>query len=77
MWMPDKQRIKDKASILKAIKESGTYGITDEEGEYRTGIKGSTYRPRRGELFKEQLIVKTGRTRKTTSGRDAEIWQAR
>lgn len=75
--MPDSQRKIDKARIVAAMRAAGSNGLTDEEGQRLTGIAGDTYRPRRGELLKDNLIVKARRKRMTRSGREAEVWIAR
>ena len=49
-------------------------GLTDEEMQTRLGMNPSTQRPRRIELARRGLIV-TGGTRKTASGRNADVWQ--
>ena len=75
--MPDSVRRVQKQKILDAITAAGIDGLTDDAGERITRIAGDTYRPRRGELFREQKIRKTGRTRLTQSHREAEVWVAR
>jgi transcription initiation factor IIE alpha subunit len=47
--------------------------VTDEEIELFTGIKGSSVRPRRGELLKKGLIVPSY-LKITSSGRMAVSW---
>jgi len=49
-------------------------GLTDEEMQRRLGMNPSTQRPRRGELARRGLIVASG-TRKTASGRNADVWR--
>jgi hypothetical protein len=49
-------------------------GLTDEEMQRRLGMNPSTQRPRRIELARRGLIA-TGGTRKTTSGRKADVWR--
>lgn len=60
-----------RARILEHIRSRGIDGATDLEIERDTGIKGSTVRPRRGELRDAGLIHKTDRVR----GR-AAVWVA-
>jgi hypothetical protein len=48
-------------------------GLTDEEIANRLGMNPSTERPRRIELARRGLVVKAG-TRKTASGRNADVW---
>jgi hypothetical protein len=57
--------------LLKATPD----GLTDEEMQRRLGMNPSTQRPRRIELARRGLIV-TGGTRKTASGRNADVWKA-
>ena len=73
----DHRRTSLKLLILSKLRECGDAGATDEELEALTGIGGSTLRPRRGELAREQLIEHTGTTRMTTSGLHATVWRAR
>jgi predicted ArsR family transcriptional regulator len=49
-------------------------GLTDEEIGDRLGLGGNTARPRRIELARRGLVVKVG-TRKTRSGRSADVWR--
>jgi transcription initiation factor IIE alpha subunit len=51
-----------------------TPGLTDEEMQKRLGMNPSTQRPRRIELARRGLIVTSG-TRKTSSGRNADVWR--
>jgi len=62
-----------RARVLEAIR-ARPEGLTDEEGCKATGIQGSTYRPRRGELEEAGLIRKTGGTRETDSRRKANVY---
>ncbi len=62
--------------LLAAYIDAGPAGLTDTEAEARTGIVGNTLRPRRGELARTGLIVRTNRTRKTPAGRKAAVWTA-
>src|SRR5262245_4791484 len=62
--------------VLDALAAAGLAGLTDEEGIDRTGLSPSTYRPRRVELWRSGLVVDSGRTRRTASGRNAVIWTA-
>lgn len=56
--------------LLQATPE----GLTDEEMQRRLGMNPSTQRPRRIELARRGLIVTSG-TRKTSSGRNADVWK--
>lgn len=60
--------------IYAHIVNAGIFGATDEEGEVALGIKCQSYTPRRGELARDKRIVDSGRTRQTTSGREAIVW---
>ena len=59
--------------VLSFIDSCGERGATDEEISQATGINPSTARPRRVELATRGLITKNG-TRKTASGRMADVW---
>jgi hypothetical protein len=59
--------------VLSYIDSRGAEGATDEEIATGTGINPSTARPRRVELANRGLVVKAG-TRKTASGRSADVW---
>jgi hypothetical protein len=50
-------------------------GLTDEEMQHKLGMNPSTQRPRRIELARRGLVVKCG-TRRTASGRNADVWKA-
>jgi hypothetical protein len=50
-------------------------GLTDEEMARRLGMNPSTQRPRRIELARRGLVVTCG-TRRTASGRNADVWRA-
>ena len=64
--------------VLEVIRGNAVLGgLTDEEGMEITGLPPSTYRPRRVELVEANLIVDSGRTRRTKSGRQAVVWVAR
>jgi len=50
-------------------------GLTDEEIQLRLDMKCQSETARRGELEKEYKVVRnSGRTRKTSSDRDAIVW---
>lgn len=62
--------------VLEAITALGE--ATDEDVEHRTGMKHQSASARRGELATiKRLIVSTGRTKKTSSGRPATLWRLR
>lgn len=56
--------------LLQATPE----GLTDEEMQKRLGMNPSTQRPRRIELAGRGLVIEAG-TRKTASGRNANVWR--
>lgn len=58
------------------IVTEGYDGATDDEVEVALGLKSNTARPRRHELMERSLVMDSGRTRKTRSGRDATVWIA-
>jgi len=64
-------------TIYEYIFNCGTAGATDEEIQISTGMNGSTERPRRKELENAGVIISSGQTRRTASGRSAIIWTVR
>ena len=60
--------------VLLWIKWSGDAGFTDDDLERRMEIRHQTLSARRRELVLLDKIVDSGRTRKTSSGRQATIW---
>lgn len=60
--------------VLAKIKAAGTFGATDEELQGWLNLNPSTERPRRIELVEKGLVVDSGTTRKTRSGRLAVVW---
>lgn len=61
--------------ILCHLKECGDAGSTDEEMDISFGTeKTRSNRPTRNALTKRGRIVKSGKTRKTQSGRAAIVW---
>lgn len=65
-----------RSRVYEAIRNAGTWGMTDEEGVAITGVKYQSYTPRRGELVQAGLIRDSGERRKTVSGCDAAVWVA-
>jgi hypothetical protein len=53
-----------------------TYGCTDQELQVALGMSGDYERPRRVELVCRGEVIDSKRTRKTSSGRDATVWEA-
>ena len=62
-------------AVYKAILEA-TAGLTDEEVQIILDLDPSSERPRRVELVRDGLVVDSGRTRLTVSGRKATVWVA-
>ena len=65
------------AAVYRFILARREHGATDCEVQDGLGMAGNTQRPRRQELEKSGLIVKTDRTRATSSGRQAAVWVAK
>lgn len=63
-------------AVLDWFRLQGDSGGTDEEGQDATGIPGSTWRPRRGELCAKGLLFDSGQQRRTRAGRKATVWKA-
>ncbi len=62
--------------VLAYVRQCGEIGATDEEIQLALDMNPSTERPRRQELEKLGLILRTSRTRPTKSGRSAVIFIA-
>lgn len=65
-----------RAQALDYIRACGEIGATDEEIQLALSMNPSTQRPRRQELEKLGMILRTSRTRPTRSGRSAVIFIA-
>lgn len=65
-----------RAKVLRYITGCAE-GATDEEMQISLSMNPSTQRPRRGELQARGLIVDSGRVRRTKSGRNAVVWEAK
>jgi hypothetical protein len=65
-----------RAVVLAYIRQQGRDGATDEQIQNAIGMNPSTQRPRRVELVEGGLVVNSGQTRKTQSGRNATVWVA-
>lgn len=65
-----------RALVLAYVRHCGEIGATDEEMQVGLEMNPSTQRPRRQELEKLGLILRTSRTRPTKSGRAAVIFIA-
>ena len=59
--------------VLKHIHLS-VDGVTDEEGQDQLDIPGNSYRPARVALVRLGFVKKSGKTRKTHSGSNANVW---
>jgi len=64
-------------AVLIWLRLQDDTGATDEEMQERMNINPSTQRPRRGDLVNRGLVVDSGRTRPTRSGRKATVWVAK
>lgn len=60
--------------VLDCIAGSGERGCTDEEVQQKLAMRVQTETPRRNELVDDGWIEDSGRTRPTTSGREATVW---
>lgn len=65
-----------RGQVLRAIRATAD-GLTDEQVQAACAMNPSTQRPRRVELVRAGLVVDSGRTRATTSGRQAVVWVCR
>lgn len=64
-----------RARVLTYLVARGSLGATAQEIEIDTGIAGNTVRPRLVELRDTGCVRDSGRTRTTTSGRAATVWE--
>ena len=67
-----------RARVYRFIRAIGEQGVTDEELIRASKMAANTIRPRRIELtqFMPPLVVDSGKTRPTRSGRQATVWTA-
>lgn len=63
-----------RAAVRRFITISNAYGATDQEIQDFLEMDPSTERPRRRELELQGIIIDSGRTRPTRSGRQAVVW---
>lgn len=63
-----------RARVLELLQKFGRVGMTDEQMQIALQMNPSTERPRRLELVAAGLVMDSGRTRKTVSGRKATVW---
>lgn len=61
--------------ILAAMREHFPDGCTTDEMEIHLGGRHQSVSARFNDMMRDGRIVATGRTRKTSSGRDAIVWQ--
>ena len=64
-------------TVYEYIFTCGSEGATDEEIQLGISMNGSTERPRRRELEKAGVVIDSGTTRRTLSGRRAIVWKIR
>lgn len=60
--------------VWREIEHRKHYGATDEELQIALKMNPNTERPRRQELQKMYMVKHSGRTRPTSSGRQAIVW---
>ena len=72
-----RQRVLDLLRTTIARGTDGLLGLTDEEMQGLLDMNPSTQRPRRSELVALGLVMDSGRTRPTRSGRQATVWVSR
>jgi len=61
-------------AVLSFVQRRGQAGATDEEIRNALGLKGDTARARRCELRDCHVIIDSGKSRPTSSGRRAVVW---
>lgn len=66
-----------RAEVFAFILNRGELGSTDEECQQGLTMQGSSQRPRRCELVASGVVVDSGQTRITTSGRKAVVWKCK
>jgi hypothetical protein len=62
-------------AVLAFLRRQGELGATDAEIQSSLALNPSTARPRRIELVSAGLVVDSGLTRPTASGRQAIVWR--
>jgi hypothetical protein len=60
--------------VYSAIAAAGEWGMTDDEIERETSLRHQTASARRRELVLLGRIKPNGQTRRTSSGRSAQVW---
>ena len=63
--------------VYQWLMDEGQNGATDLEMQETLDIQADTQRPRRRELQERGLVIDSGKTRKTRSGREAVVWLAK
>ena len=66
-----------RARVLALLRGFPRNGFADHEVQQLLNMNPSTQRPRRVELVKAGLVVDTGKTRLTPSGKRAVVWVAK
>jgi hypothetical protein len=61
-------------NLMRFFKARGELGMTDEEGQYMSGVNGNSYRPGRVKLAEMGMIKDSGARRRTRSGNQAVVW---
>lgn len=61
-------------TVARAFLDAGVDGLTCDEVEFWTGLKHQTASARVHDLSREGKILVDGRTRKTSSGREAAVY---
>ncbi len=61
--------------IFQTIKDAGSHGLTDEEGQNLLLVDGSSYRPARKRLADAGYIVSNA-TRDNSNGNEVRVWVA-
>ena len=61
--------------IFAAIRDAGSHGLTDEEGQNLLLVEGSSYRPARKRLADAGYIVSNA-TRDNSNGNEVRVWVA-
>jgi hypothetical protein len=65
----------DAFRIYQCFKANLNFGATDDDLSRWLDLPGNTVRPRRGGLVEKGLVRDSGRTRATSSGRQAIVWE--
>lgn len=66
-----------RAAVYAFIHDQGARGATDLEIADALQLSGSSARPRRIELVTSGVVIDSGTTRKTASGRNAVVWRVK